>query len=117
MRKVAPYLVALMWGALLLGGAAAGVALAALGWKGPGAWAFAPLLAAAAIASFAAALAARPPGHRAAYATLLVSLAMVLADLAGPAGRLPGGISSLQAGAALVGTAAWLWTSRRGSDL
>lgn len=94
----------------------AGAALAAAGWKGPGAWAYAPLLGLAAAAAFGGRLApsARRPGTAAARTLTLAACAAVLADLARPAapGGLPGGVSLYQAAAALLGTGAWLWTRK-----
>lgn len=91
---------------------AVGLAVAALGAQGPGAWAWAPALAAAAAAALVLPARASAPGQRAAASVVLVALALVLADLARPAGGLPGGVSTLQLTAAAAGTGAWLWSRR-----
>lgn len=83
---------------------AVGLALAAAGLKGPGAWAFFPLLGAAALGSLAT--------RRAAPTVVMVAAALALADLARPAAGTFGGVSGLQVAAVLTGTAAWLWTRR-----
>lgn len=85
-----------------------GLALAAVGFRGPGAWAFAALLWAAAIGAAATARRLAKPGHRAASAAIMIACALALADLASPGPA----ISRLQIAAAVAGTLAWLWARR-----
>jgi hypothetical protein len=85
------------------------VAVALTGWQAPGSWAFAPAVAVAG----GVALALKPaagagPGQRAALTVVLVAGALALADQARPAAHT----TALQAGAAVIGTAAWLWLRR-----
>ncbi|HYF81011.1 MAG TPA: prolipoprotein diacylglyceryl transferase family protein [Symbiobacteriaceae bacterium] len=86
---------------------ATGLAAALLGWRAPGAWAFSPLVAAAAGASMWVGTGG-VPGSGAARTTVLVAGAITLADLARPAGST----TTLQVAAAVLGTAAWLWAQR-----
>lgn len=76
---------------------AAGLAVALAGWKAPGSWAFAPLVALAAGGAIAG-------GPGAARTVVLVAGALTLADQARPSA---GPISPLQLIAATIGTAAW----------
>ncbi|HEY3366528.1 MAG TPA: prolipoprotein diacylglyceryl transferase family protein [Symbiobacteriaceae bacterium] len=92
---------------------ALGLALDALGFRGPGAGAFASLLGVAALAALTTVRLVLPPGHRAAFTTVLVACALALADIARPGVSLVGGVSGLQLAAALAGTCAWLWTRRK----
>ena len=86
---------------------ATGLAAALLGWRAPGAWAFSPLVAAAAGVSLWVGTGG-VPGSGAARTTVLVAGALTLADLARPAGTT----TTLQVAAAVLGTAAWLWAQR-----
>jgi hypothetical protein len=90
-----------------------GLAVAAIGWTGPGAWAFAPALGTAALFAF---LAGRRPGLAPGLATaqtlVLIACALTLADVARPNQQLVAGISLFQLSAAVIGTLAWLWAGR-----
>lgn len=90
-----------------------GAVVAMMGNKAPGGLAFLGLVTAAAIGALFAARFAKTPGHRAANTLLLVSAALVLADLFRPAPGAVAGITGLQVTAAVVGTAAWVWTGRQ----
>ncbi|MGE5674041.1 MAG: prolipoprotein diacylglyceryl transferase family protein [Mycobacterium leprae] len=96
--------------------AAAPLALAAavglLGYRAPGFWAYAPVLGGAAIAALFSRGRGEPAGLQTARILLFEACALVLADLARPTGATVAGISALQLGAAVVGTAAWLWSRR-----
>jgi hypothetical protein len=85
---------------------ALGLSVAVAGWKAPGSAAFTPALLVAAVLSVAAGLRpGRAPGLRAAQTVVLCAAALVLADLARPAGVT----SSLQVAAATAGTIAFAW--------
>ncbi|HYG60446.1 MAG TPA: prolipoprotein diacylglyceryl transferase family protein [Symbiobacteriaceae bacterium] len=85
-----------------------GAGLAVAGWHGPGSWAFAPLMVAAGVAALIGSLRQRMPGVRAAQTLVIACAALVAADLARPAA----GLTGLQTGAVLAGTAAWLWLQK-----
>lgn len=87
---------------------ALGLAVALAGWHAPGSWAFAPAVAVAALIAMALSLSRPAPGTRAAQSAILLSAALVLADLARPGGNMSG----LQLASAVAGTAAWLWLNR-----
>jgi hypothetical protein len=87
---------------------ALGLAVALAGWQAPGSWAFAPTVAVAGGVALALKPGAAWPGQRAAHTVLLVAGALALADQARPAVHT----TALQAGAAVIGTAAWLWLRR-----
>jgi hypothetical protein len=111
-----------------------GTAIAALGWRWPGGWAYAPFLGSAAVAAWGpafgawtpvggAALPERPspqraplPGDRLYSAVILACLGIVVADFFRPAAGLMGGITLTQLAAAITGSALWLWHgwTRRG---
>jgi hypothetical protein len=93
---------------------AVGLGIALMGWKEPGSWAVAPsLIAAALVATVTAPKAPTRGGMQAAHTLVLAGLAVVFADLARPVGGLGGGITSLQWGAAITATGAWLWIRRK----
>lgn len=77
---------------------AAGLAIALAGWKAPGSWAFAPLVAFAAVTGLV-----WGPGF--ARTVVLVAGALTLADQARPGGAT----TPLQVAAAVIGTGAWVW--------
>ncbi|HWI63578.1 MAG TPA: prolipoprotein diacylglyceryl transferase family protein [Symbiobacteriaceae bacterium] len=83
---------------LVAGPLAVGLAIALVGWKAPGSWAFAPLVGVAGLGAIAA-------GPEAARTVVLVAGAIALADQARPAGT----VSPVQLLAAVIGTTAWLW--------
>jgi prolipoprotein diacylglyceryltransferase len=85
-------------------------AIGGAGWHAPGSLAFAPALALAAVAAISVARFQQtlPPGVRAAITLLFAAVALALADLARPGGK----VSTLQWAAAVIGTLAWLWVNR-----
>lgn len=96
--------------------AALGLTLAALGWKGPGSWAYAPALAVAAALAWLRLL-RRPAamggvGSQTAWTVVLSALALATADLAHPAAGLVAGVTGLQLGAAIAASLAWVWSRR-----
>lgn len=88
---------------------AAGLAIAAVGLRGPGSWLLPPMLALAAAATLASRSAWRSTGQRFASAVVLVAGALVFADLARPSPGLFAGITTLQLTAAAAATGAWFW--------
>lgn len=84
-----------------------GLAVALLGWKEPGSWSFAPLMALAGGLAWWTG-----PGRRLGGAVVLGACALVVADVTRPVAGLGGGVTLLQIIAALVGTGAWLWTRK-----
>ena len=91
---------------------ALGLSVAAMGGRGPGAWASAPALALAALAAWLLARRPQPSGHRTAHTAILACLALAVADLARPAAAaaLFAGISLTQLLAAFIATGLWVWT-------
>lgn len=83
-----------------------GLAVAVAGWHGPGSWAFAPALLVAGGVALWLSLKGGSPGVSAAQSVVLGALALVVADLARPAGNF--GLA-----ATVAGTAAWAWLGRQ----